>query len=153
MTNDEILAGQIAISKVVEPAVKAAKQEQGDRIWKDLRNGGSDRRPVMLDGEKVGEFAMSYSSPGPEIVDTTAAIEFLESVGLTRSEPVRGWQSNFAQVGDEVVYTPTGEVCDFLVWRGRTPKYVKTNGFDPDVVLPKLLPKLGGSITPLLGGE
>ena len=155
ITADERLALLAAIDKRVGPALKEAKSEACSALMARCAEGESDRRPVLVGGEKVGEVGVSYAKARPAIIDMPAALECLRAMGLTREAPAEGWEERFACVGGSVVAKDSGELCPWAIWEPRRPKGASVRVPDPQAVLDAFGPRLsgGGPLALLEGGE
>ena len=67
ITKDEKLALLCALDKRVTPALKDAKDEARAEIMDAYAENGTDRKAILVGGEKVGEVGISYSKPAPFI--------------------------------------------------------------------------------------
>lgn len=160
LTADERLALLNAMSKAVKPRLDEAKAEAQDGLMDRFAEDGTDRRAIMVGGEKVGEVGMSFSraapavKPGHEREALEAAVEMgLVDWSKVSSILVRDWQKRFSRVGDAVVEAQSAELIDWLEWQPSRANGASVRGCAPDVVLPALTAKLGpGGIAALLGG-
>ena len=155
LTNDERLALLVAIDKTVSPVLKEAKSELCTALVSQAEAGEADRKPVMVNGQKVGEIGVSYSKAAPVIIDEVEAIRFLDSVGLTVLQPMKGWEQFFVPAGEAVVYKPTGEVVPGMQWEGQRPKSAAVRIKDAQTVLDAFGNRLAGQdlSTLLLSGD
>ena len=127
-----------------------------DRFAED----GTDRRAILVGGEKVGEVGVSFTKaapairPGHEREALEAAIEMgLVDWTKVSSVLVRDWQKRFSRVGDAVVEAQSAELIDWLEWQPSRAKGASVRGCAPEDVLPALTAKLGpGGIAALLEG-
>ena len=137
ITKDERLAFLAALDKRVKPAREdaeaAARAENMDRYAEN----GTDRKAILVGGEKVGEVGISYSKPAPFIYaeQMPAALEFLRQVGLVQETPAKGWENQFALIGGRVVCKPTGEVVEWAGWNPKAAKTAAVRGCKPEDVL------------------
>ena len=101
ITKDERLAFLAALDKRVAPALKEAKNEARAEIMDAYAENGTDRKAILVGGEKVGEVGISYSKAAPYIYaeQTGAALEFLRQVGLVQEAPAKGWEEQFDLIG------------------------------------------------------
>ncbi|NCA32153.1 hypothetical protein [Adlercreutzia muris] len=160
LTADERLALLNAMAKAVKPRLDEAKAEAQDGLMDRFAEDGTDRRAIMVGGEKVGEVGMSFTKaapavkPGHEREALEAAIEMgLVDWSKVPSVLVKDWQKRFSRVGDAVVEARSAELIDWLEWTPSRAKGASVRGCAPDVVLPALTAKLGtGGIAALLGG-
>ncbi len=107
ITKDERLAFLAALDKRVKPALEDAKDEARAEIMDSYAEDGTDRKAILVGGEKVGEVGISYSKAAPYIYreQMDAALEFLRQVGLVQEtageglgEPVRPhWRAGSLQ--------------------------------------------------------
>lgn len=159
LTPDERLALLNAMSKTVEPQLKAVKAEAASDLAERFAADGTDRRAILVNGAKVGEVGMSFSKAAPAIKPghEREALEAAIDMGLVDwskvgSVLVRDWQKRFSQVGDAVVEAQSAELIDWLQWEPSRPKSAAVRGCKPEDVLPALRAKLGeGFAQALLG--
>lgn len=146
ITKSEHLALLVAMDKRIAPELKLAKDEARQEIMDSYAKDGTDRRAILVGGEKVGEIGVSYSKPAPFIYAErmAEALDFLESVGLTERVPAKGWEREFERVGGEVVHKGTGEVVPWAGWQGKAPKAAAIRGCEPGDVLRAFGPRLYG---------
>lgn len=160
LTADERLALLNAMAKAVKPRLDGAKAEAQDGLMDRFAEDGTDRRAIMVGGEKVGEVGMSFSraapavKPGHEREALEAAVEMgLVDWSKVPSILVRDWQKRFSRVGDAVVEAQSAELIDWLEWQPSRAKGASVRGCEPEKVLPALTAKLGpGGIAALLEG-
>lgn len=151
LTQDERLALLTAIDKAVKKELDKAKLEARQQLLELAEQGLSDRKPILVSGQKVGEVGASYSKPKPVIIDEVAAVKFLSEHGLTVQQPIAGWESHFAKAGDVVVFTDTGEVASGIQWEEARPKGATVRVPDTQAVLDAFGDRLQGqSIDQLL---
>ena len=67
LTADERLALLNAMSKAVKPRLDEAKAEAQDGLMDRFAEDGTDRRAIMVGGEKVGEVGMSFTKAAPAV--------------------------------------------------------------------------------------
>lgn len=146
ITKGERLALLIAIDKRLKPELDEAKAEARQDVMEAMQADGTDRKAILVGGEKVGEVGVSYSKAAPYIYRErmTDALDFLSGYGLVDVTPKKGWEAMFDLVGGEVVYKPTGEVVDWAGWQGKTPKSAAIRGCKPDDVLKAFGQRLAG---------
>ena len=160
LTADERLALLNAMAKAVKPRLDEAKAEAQDGLMDRFAEDGTDRRAIMVGGEKVGEVGMSFTKaapavkPGHEREALEAAIEMgLVDWSKVPTILVRDWQKRFSRVGDAVVEAQSAELIDWLEWQPSRAKGASVRGCEPEKVLPALTAKLGpGGIAALLEG-
>lgn len=156
ITKDEKLALLVAIDKRVTPALRYAKDEARAEIMGRYAEDGTDRRAILVGGEKVGEVGVSYSKPAPYIYreQMPAALDFLRSVGLVEEAPAKGWETQFDLIGGQVVYKPTGEVVEWAGWQPKAAKSAAVRGCKPEDVMRAFGQRLGSvDAIALLDGE
>jgi hypothetical protein len=156
ITKDERLAFLAALDKRVAPALKEAKNEARAEIMDAYAENGTDRKAILVGGEKVGEVGISYSKAAPYIYaeQTGAALEFLRQVGLVQEAPAKGWEEQFDLIGGKVVYKPTGEVVEWAGWNPKAAKSAAVRGCKPEDVLRAFGPRLQSmDAVALLDGE
>lgn len=132
---DERLALLSALDKKVTPALKDAKSTACAELMERCQEDGTDRRAVLVGGEKVGEVGVSYAKGHPVIIDTDAALDCLRAMGLTEEVPKKGWENSFSCVGGVVVETDSAEVVEWAQWEPSRPKGAAVRIKDPQVVL------------------
>ena len=161
LTPDERLALLNAMAKAVKPQLDGAKAEAQDDLAARFAEDGTDRRAILVNGEKVGEVGISFAKAGPAITPgrEREALEAAIEMGLVdwskvASLLVRGWQGRFSRVGDAVVDAQTAEVADWLHWEPSRAKGASVRGCEPEKVLPALSAKLGpAGFAALLEGD
>lgn len=137
ITKDEKLAFLTALDKRIKPALDDAKAEARQEIMDAYAENGTDRKAILVGGEKVGEVGISYSKSAPYIYAERMAdaIEFLRQVGLVQEAPAKGWENQFDLIGRQVVYKPTGEVVEWAGWNPKAAKTAAVRGCKPEDVL------------------
>ena len=137
ITKDERLAFLAALDKRVKPALEDAKAEARAEIMDRYAENGTDRKAILVGGEKVGEVGISYSKPAPFIYaeQMPAALEFLSQDGIVLATPARGWANRCDIKGGRVVYKPTGEVVEWAGWNPKAAKTAAVRGCKPEDVL------------------
>lgn len=156
VTPDEQLALLSAIEKRLAPALKDAKDRARADIMERCAEDGTDRRAIMVGGEKVGEVGISYGKAAPFIYAERMpeALGFLRQVGLVQESPAKGWEESFDLVGGKVVYKPTGEVVEWAGWNPKAAKSAAVRGCKPEDVIRAFGPRLAGvGAAALLEGE
>ena len=137
LTKDEQLATLEALSKRIKPILDDLKSDIRNELLEACKENGVDRKAILVDGQKVGEVGISYSTakaaiyPGRE----KEALEYLTEQGLTEVTPVKGWEKAFARVGNSVANQETGEILDFLYWEPSVAKSASVRGCQPKAVL------------------
>lgn len=155
-TKDERLAFLAALEKRVKPALEDAKSDARAEIMGAYAENGTDRKAILVGGEKVGEVGISYSKAAPYIYaeQMTAAIDFLRQVGLVQETPAKGWEQSFDLIGGKVVYKPTGEVVEWAGWNPKSAKTAAVRGCKPEDVMRAFGPRLASvDAVALLEGE
>lgn len=147
LTSDERLALLVALDKQLKPQLDDAKQEAKYQLMESFETTGADRKAILVDGTKVGEVGMSYSTakPVPKIGYESDFLDYLESLGLTERTPVKGWEKQFSRAGDSVIHTNSGEIADCMEWEPSRVKSAAVRGCKPDDVLNALQGKLAGT--------
>ena len=147
LTSDERLALLVALDKQLKPQLDDAKQEAKYQLMDSFEATGADRKAILVDGTKVGEVGMSYSTakPAPKIGYESDFLDYLESLGLTERTPVKGWEKQFSRAGDSVINTNSGEIADCMEWEPSRVKSAAVRGCKPDDVLNALQGKLAGT--------
>ena len=137
ITKDEQLALLCAIDKRVAPALRDAKDEARAEIMDKYAEDGTDRKAILVGGEKVGEVGISYNKAAPYIYAERMpeALDFLRRVGLVQEIPVKGWESKFALIGGQVVFKTTGEVVEWAGWNPKVAKTAAVRGCKPEDVM------------------
>lgn len=156
ITRDEQLAFLVALDKRVSPALKDAKNDARQEIMDRYSEDGTDRKAILVGGEKVGEVGIGYSKAAPYIYAERMAdaMDFLRQVGLVEEAPAKGWEQRFDLIGGQVVYKPTGEVVDWAGWQPKSAKTAAVRGCKPEDVLRAFGARLGSvDAVALLEGE
>ena len=147
LTKDEQLATLEALSKRIKPILDDLKSDVRNELLEACKENGVDRKAILVDGQKVGEVGISYSTakaaiyPGRE----KEALEYLTEQGLTEVVPVKGWEKAFARVGNSVANQETGEILDFLYWEPSVAKSASVRGCQPQAVLDAFNGKIDGN--------
>ena len=146
LTKDEKLALFEAMNKKLKPELETLKGEAKLELMEAYREHGVDRKAILVDGQKVGEIGISYSTAKAVIVPgrEKEALEYLAEKGLVEYVPKRGWEKAFSKAGDAVVDSDSGEICDFLYWEPSVAKTAAVRGCKPEAVLEAIQPKLEG---------
>lgn len=156
ITKDERLAFLAALDKRVKPALDEAKSDARAEIMGAYAENGTDRKAILVGGEKVGEVGISYSKAAPYIYaeQMTAALDFLRQFGLVQEAPAKGWEQSFDLIGGKVVYKPTGEVVEWAGWNPKAAKTAAVRGCKPEDVMRAFGPRLASvDAAALLDGE
>lgn len=156
ITKDERLAFLAALDKRVKPALEDAKAEARAEIMDRYAEDGTDRKAILVGGEKVGEVGISYSKAAPYIYreQMDKALDFLRQVGLVQEAPAKGWEQSFDLIGGKVVYKPTGEVVEWAGWNPKAAKTAAVRGCKPEDVMRAFGPRLASvDAVALLDGE
>lgn len=146
-TRDEKLAFLEALSKQTKPLLENLKGDAKMELMDAFRETGVDRRAILIDGQKVGEIGITYSSAKPVIIPgmEKEALEYLWENGMAEITPKRGWEKCFVRAGDAVVNEESGEICAFMYWEPSVAKTAAVRGCKPADVLAALQPKLNGN--------
>lgn len=156
ITKDEQLAFLTALDKRIKPALDDAKAEARQEIMDRYAEDGTDRKAILVGGEKVGEVGISYSKAAPYIYRERMAdaLDFLRQVGLVTETPAKGWETKFDLIGGQVVYKPTGEVVEWAGWSPKAAKTAAVRGCKPEDVMRAFGPRLASvDAVALLDGE
>ena len=156
ITKDERLAFLAALDKRVKPALDDAKAEARAEIMDRYAEDGTDRKAILVGGEKVGEVGISYSKAAPYIYRERMAdaLDFLRQVGLVTETPAKGWEQSFDLIVGKVVYMPTGEVVEWAGWNPKAAKTAAVRGCKPEDVMRAFGPRLASvDAVALLDGE
>lgn len=156
ITKDEQLAFLTALDKRLKPALDDAKAEARQEIMDRYAEDGTDRKAILVGGEKVGEVGISYSKAAPYIYRERMAdaLDFLRQVGLVTETPAKGWETKFDLIGGQVVYKPTGEVVEWAGWNPKAAKTAAVRGCKPEDVMRAFGPRLASvDVVALLDGE
>ena len=147
LNRDEKLALLEAMNKKLKPMLDEAKGEAKLELMEMCRQNGVDRKAIMVDGQKVGEIGITYSTAKPAIIPgkEKEALDYLADMGLVEYVPKKGWEKFFSKAGDAVVDTENGEICDFLCWEPSIVKTAAVRGCKPEEVLSAIRPKLAGN--------
>lgn len=160
LTNDERLAAQRAIAKLVNAAVKDSESAAKAEFLEMHETHGVKQRVIRIGDEEVGIIYATKHKPKVIIspLSKPEAIAFLSEHGLTLTEekPAEGWEAHFIRADDHVEYVDENGECHpappCFVWSyGYDGAAIK--GCEPEDVLPLVMPELQGSIQLLLGGD
>ena len=157
ITKDERLALLVALDKKIAPELKAAKDEARQEIMEGFAKDGTDRKAILVGGEKVGEVGISYSKPAPYIYAERMrdALAFLSEHDLVDVVPAKGWEKEFELIGGKVVHKESGEVVDWAGWQPKAPKTAAVRDCKPEDVMRAFGPRLSGvdAVALIEGGE
>ncbi len=156
LTQDEYLALVVAVDKTIAAKAKQAKNEACAELVAQAMDGQSDRRPVLVGGEKVGEIGASYSKPAPVITDMPKALEALRAKGLTQEVPVKGWEDYYTAAAGIVVDKDDGELIEWASWEPKRVKGAAVRIPDTQAVLDAFGARIadaGGALRLLEAGE
>lgn len=144
ITRDEELAFLKALQKQVKARLDTLEAEAKDEVMRGFIDDGRDRRPIIIEGVKVGEISLSYSKPKAAIRPgfERDALTYLDSCGLVEYKPATGWEKRFARVGSQVVDQDTGEVVEWAEWIPAVASTAAIRGCKPQDVLNALGAKL-----------
>lgn len=147
LTKDEKLALLEAMNKKLKPLLDEAKGQAKLELMELCNESGIDRKAIMVDGQKVGEVGITYTTAKPAIIPgkEKEALEYLAEMDLIDWTPKRGWEKHFSKAGDAVVDIESGAICDFLHWEPSIAKTAALRGCKPDAVLEAIQPKLAGN--------
>ena len=98
---------------------------------------GTDRRPIRVNGEKVGEASISFSKPKLVIKQErmAEALEYLDDLDMVEIILRKGWEDRFKVSGGAVICRETGEVVDWCYQEDEGKRVVKVTGCKPSDVL------------------
>lgn len=82
MRPTEKLAALTAMEKALKDAIKAARAEANDFLMDSYEDIGVERMALKLDGEKVGEFVVTFNKEGFQVTDREAFEDFALDYGL-----------------------------------------------------------------------
>ena len=147
LTEDERLALLSALDKVIKPQLDESKQQAKYHLMESFDKSGADRKAIIVDGTKVGDVGISYSTakPAPKPGMMDEFLDYLESLGLTQRTPVKGWEKQFSHAGSAVIHAESGEIVDCMEWEPSRPKTAAVRGCKPEDVLDALSSKLAGT--------
>lgn len=157
MTPDE--QTEMALLDVLDKRIKERldylKGNAKDHLSQLNLDQGIDSIAIDIDGEKVGSITMSYTKPKVllNFKNYQESLEYLESIGLAKLTPNKGWESNFKQAENgDIVCKLTGEiVTDLFDFQGQKPYNVRI-AINQDNAVKALRPKIAGmEVTALLG--
>lgn len=179
MKTTEQLAILKALKKAVDDRIKEVREISDAELLEYYNDYGAEKIALKLNGQKVGDFLITFSKEGYEITDRAALNEFLADYGLAdilitpRQEyleevneylrdkygeealeqsiwPLKDWDKAVYFVDGECVYEDSGMVIPGLEYKPRSIKNTTVRGCDPEVVLP-IVRSLGGVDQLLLG--
>lgn len=148
------LAVLTAFGKSFNAELKEIQEEAKSELSEAYRLEGTKNKAIRIGDQTVGNVSMSERAAGPVIVDEDYALDFFAENGLLESHPIKGWEKLFALRDGRVIYKPTGEVCDWAEWRGKTEGYPRITGCKPDEVA-MALQAIGAPLDPFayIGGN
>lgn len=148
--DDERLALLAIMEKKIKDKLDEEKDKAKDALMDRCAKDGTDRRAVLVGGEKVGEVGVSYAKGHPYITDMPKALDTLRGMGLTVEIPVKNWEDYFAGVAGDVVSKDTGEIVPWAMWEPSRPKGAAVRIKDPQVVLDAFGARLADATLALL---
>ena len=144
LTDDERLAMLVALEKRIKAMLDDAKQQAKYKLMDSYQNSGVDRKAILIDGSKVGDVSISYSTakPIPKPGCMAEFTEYLDQAGLVERVPVKGWEKRFTNAGDSVIDRESGEIVECMCWEPSRPKSAAVRGCKSDEVLSAMQGKL-----------
>ena len=170
-----------ALEKYVKQEKASARLKADALIYDAYEAIGADRIPIEMDGEKVGEITITFTTPSPVITDMEAYEAWATENDLTQEhveviadrldiEKVRAmWpdavrtsraaaqpsaiEEQLTRAGEKVIYTPTGEIIPGVAYTERRPKHTVVRGCKPEDVLPAFYRRPLETLRLHLGGE
>lgn len=82
MRPQEKVAVITAMKKALDDALKQARAEADDALMEAYEDMGVEKMAIKLNGEKVGEFVVTFAKEGFEIADQKAFEEFAIDYGM-----------------------------------------------------------------------
>lgn len=178
MKTMEQLAILTALKKAVEDRLKEVRQVAKEELEDAYYDMGVEKIALKIDGQKVGDFTITYNSEGYEITDKEALNEFALDYGLgyfvseikpecmdqaikvlneydpflvrTEIKLYDGWDKSVYFVDGECVFQDSGMVIPGLKYKPKEVKTAMVRGCKPEDVLP-ITRRLGGVDNLLLG--
>ena len=157
MEATERLACLMAMKKAVDTELSLARGECNDELAGLAESAHVEKRALLVDGVKVGEHAVTYSSAGFEVENPDAFEDFALCNGLARIvervEYLDGWQRCVEAVGGKVLVKGTDVEVPGVRYVPRHASGTRVTGCKPAEVLPLLRGVEGGAQALLEGKE
>jgi hypothetical protein len=155
------------MQKLIKERLDDERAELDGIMYDALLQEGTEKRAIMIDGEKLGEVGWTFKKPEPivtrhsefsedmndaGIAQVTEQIDILqlpaeEIARLKKNYPqaikydwrVPNWESYYSQLDNgSTIFTPTGEVVGYIEWTNRTPLHIAVRTPKPARLLAKL---------------
>ena len=116
---------RLAAITVVADAAKDAKDRLRDLFAEQLNAVGADAAKASLDDTEVAKVSLVSPKASATVVHETAFIEFVEKIMPTeivksvRDSYKKHFLENCISVDGQTIYTPTGEVLNFISFKNR----------------------------------
>lgn len=154
--DDEIAALEI-MTRNLKERLDYLKSQVKHELLSDYAEHRSESRPIFVGDKKVGSYIVVDSMPQPTILPgrEDEAIEFLQSLGLTKPQPIKHWEDGFVNVNGQAVHMPSGSVCDAIEFLPSKAPYIRAKGFKPDDVRDAFQARgfASGDVLALIGGQ
>ncbi len=125
------LALRLSAITVIADAAKDAKDRLRDEFAQALNAVGADAAKAALNGTEVAKVSLVSPKPTPNVLSEGALVSWVkqnhehEVVETVRESFRKHLMENIVLVGNEAIYTLTGEVLDFITFKQRE-SYVST---------------------------
>jgi hypothetical protein len=122
---------RLAAITVVADAAKDAKDRLRDQFAEQLNAVGADAAKASLDDTDIAKVSLVSPKASAMVMHETAFIEFVENIMPTeivksvRDSYKKHFLENCVNVDGQTIYTPTGEVLNFIAFKSRE-SYVST---------------------------
>jgi hypothetical protein len=125
------LALRLAAITVVADAAKEAKDRLRDEFATQLNAVGADAAKAALEGTEVAKVSLVSPKASAVIMQDNAFVNFVEAmrpdeiVKSVRESYKKSFLEDVVNMNGEAIYTPTGEVLNFISFKNRE-SYVST---------------------------
>lgn len=178
MKPTEQLAILTALKKAVDQRLKEVREVANEELLDAYDDLGAEKIALKVDGQKVGDFTITFTSEGYKVTDQDALNDFALDYGLAYFTPVidpeqleeaimylnehrpefvkteiklyQDWDKAVYYVDGECVYQDSGMVIPGIEYKPREIKTTMVRGCKPEDVLP-ITRRIGGVDSLLLG--
>lgn len=176
----EELAILTAFKKAVDDRIKEVRSVANEELRDAYDDMGYEKMALKIDGQKVGDFIISFTKEGYKITDESALNEFALDYGFAniyktikedrfdeavsflasmapefialKIKRTDDWDKGITYIDGECCYLDSGMIIPGIEYVPRKPKNTMVKGCNPKDVLP-ITQRLGGIDKLLLEGE
>lgn len=180
MKPTEKLAILTALKKAVDDELKNVREIANEELLDAYEDIGAEKLALKVEGQKVGDFIISFSKESYEITDQNALNEFALDYGFGKEvfeikpekyndaiayigaiapdavtkkvELSRDWEKGITYIDGECCYLDSGMVIPGIKYVPKMMKNTSVRGCKPEDVLP-IMRRIGGIDSLLLEGE